>query len=66
MIQSAENIKNYRIVVLHMEKRPACYVYAPGQYVGYVRQIARSSIGVTIPISIRRSLKLRPGMEVMV
>ena len=49
-----------------MEKRPACYVYAPGQYVGYVRQIARSSIGVTIPISIRRSLKIRPGMEVMV
>lgn len=49
-----------------MEKKPSCYVYAPGQYIGHVRQIARSSVGVTIPKSISNALHLRPGVEVMV
>lgn len=49
-----------------MEKNPACYIYAPGQYVGRVRQISGASLGVTIPKGIARNLHLRPGMEIMV
>ena len=49
-----------------MEKKPACYVYAPGQYVAHVRMIATSSLGVTIPKQVAKNLGLRPGMEVMI
>lgn len=49
-----------------MDRKSSCYVYAPGQYVAPVRQIAASSVGITIPKRVARNLKLRPGMEVMV